>query len=822
MTSVGKRHKISKLLTKTPLAAAVAAAMGASPVVHADDLPDASSPASDASASSSTETATPIATVTVTATGRAEKASDIPYNISVMDASDLEKAGVTDIPQLSRQVPGLNYTDLGARSNGVANGIIIRGLNGNPAGLNNQSLAIGDPTVSTYINNTPLFANLKINDVDRVEILRGPQGTLYGAGSVGGTLRFILNKPDPSGFYGDVQAQVSGTAHSDDPSYGTDLMLNIPLASNLALRISSGYDKMGGYTDADHLMEYDANGSPVLADSSDYFGSDAVYTKKKDVDGSDTYNNRVSLLWNISDASSLLLTYGNQNDHANDYSGESPYETKSYTTTRNRLSPIHNVSNMFSAEYNQDFGFATFTSSSSYTQYDVDSNTDYTNFADYSSSWYAGFPRSSYSMDIDNTTKRYTQEFRLVSKPGGPWDWVAGLYYDHYKQNSSIDGKIPGWSEYTNTAGHPTAVAALGDADATWADYYQSFYPDGTFDTDDVYILTKALKYENTAAYGDVTYHLTDAWQVTGGARVFHVSNDQWSLQDLPYWGSTNDLYSTHSSSDTNQIFKLNTSYKLNPDNMVYATWSQGYRQGGSNALPTIGRYASNASIVEYKNDRADNWEVGMKGTLLNRIQYSTALFRINWKDMQLQIPAPQSGIPCIVNAGDAISEGFEMELKANLTDRLSSSLGYTYTDAHVTQTFSAASGYTGNDGDTLPGVPMNTLNVGLDYNQPLTWFGRTSHMLYHVDGATRSSVHTALNASDTDYVALGGFTTWNASVTWQGSALRVGVFGDNLTSQKGITAADVSNDTTPGSRPGSLYFTKRPRTVGLKVGYSF
>ena len=759
--------------------------------------------------------------VIVTATGRAQRAEDVPYNISVMNESDLDEAGVTSISDLSRQIPGLVYIDLGARSNSVNNGLIIRGLNGASAGMNANSPAAGETTVSTYINNTPVFADIKIADVERVEVLRGPQGTLYGAGSVGGTVRFIYNKPDTSAFSGDVSSKISQTKDSDSLNYGVDGVVNVPVADNFAFRISAGYEDTAGVIDAKNLMVYDANGNPALADPSDYFGSAGVYEYKKDVDDADVKYAHTSMLWNINESVSALLSYHYQDNHASDFTGVSPYED-GRVHTRYRTSPMDSETNLVSLELTADLGFATLTSSSSYSKNTLDSQSDYTNYALTYQDYYAGFPRISDYTDIDYSTKRYTQELRLTDQAGGDWDWVVGAYYSRDEQSAKIRTGIPGWAEYTNTPGNPTAVEALGDPNATWAQYYQSFYPDGTFDSDVTWLLDKSVKNPQTAMYGELTYHITDHWQVTGGARVFWVENERGAKQASPMYGEPGDFDIYEKSNSHDQIFKINTSYEWMKNNQTYFTWSQGYRQGGSNALPLTGWYAADPELVPYDSDFSNNYEVGAKGRILDkRLSYSAAVYYIDWSDIQVQIPAPVSGIPTLVNGGDAVSQGVELQLNALITAQLQATLGYAYTDAKLTEDFYLRSGFVGYDGDRLPGVPEHNLNGALSYTQPLNFTGY-SELTYRVDASYRSGVHTSLNEESRNYVELGGFTTWNASVNWSNGKVRAGLFVNNLTDEDGVTAVDIQNEVVPGASPGSTYFIQRPRTVGVSMGYSF
>lgn len=763
--------------------------------------------------------ASPLEEVIVTSSGRAQSIAEVPYNLSVVSADDLTSAGVTNIAELSRQVPGLTYLDMGVRSNSVNNGLIIRGLNGASAGANANSPAAGEMTVSTYVNSTPLFTNLKITDVARVEVLRGPQGTLYGAGSVGGTVRFIFNEPDFDEFSADVDTKLSQTTDSDSAGYSVDAIVNLPLSEQFALRISAGYADIAGTIDAPNLTVYDSSGNPVLANPGDPFGGGRVTTSKKDVDSASIRYGRAALLWQPTDTFSSLLTIQHQEDDADDFTAQSIHSDEPMHT-RFRTSPANTTVDLYALELTMDLGFATLTSSSAFSDYKLDSESDYTNYALNFQAYYAGFPRITDYTAIDYHTKRYTQEFRLVSKTGGKWDWVAGAYYSKEDTTAAIRTVIPGWAQFATTPGHPDAVAAIGPG-ASYADYVRLSYPDARFDNDNTWLLDKTVKNPHTALYGELTYHFTDQWQVTGGLRAFWLENDRSAIQGYPGEGAAGDFAAYTESSSNDHIFKFNTSYQLTADQQVYFTYSEGFRQGGSNALPLVGFFAADPALIPYESDFSKNFEVGSKGRLGNRVQYSSALYYINWDSIQVQIPAPVSGIPTLVNGGDAVSRGVELEATAALTPRLTTTLGYTFTDAHLTESFVVRSGYNGDDGDRMPGVPRHSVIASLNYAQPVTW-GGSSTLLYRIDGAYRSSTNTSLNRASRNYVELPGFDTWNASVAWQSDKMRVRLFIDNLTDEEGVTAADIQNDTATLTRPGSVYFIQRPRTFGVGLGYSF
>lgn len=778
---------------KTPIAAAVACLCGIGPV-HAQ-----------------------MEEVLVTATGRQEMVKDIPYNITAVSAEDLDKAGVTDVAALSRQVPGLVYNDMGARANGVNSPIVLRGLNGNAVGSNGKSPSVGDETVSVYLNQTPLFTNLRIRDVQRVEVLRGPQGTLYGASSVGGTVRFMYNNPDPTAFSGSIDTKLGQTEDADDLSYAVDGVVNLPITDDIALRVSAGYEFSAGVTDATRLMQLDGNGIPVLADPGDYFGSGPVYYRENDVDESDISYLRASLLWNINEDFDALLSVHHQENNADDYSGQSIFGPDRQST-RLSTSPMELTTDLYSLELTGNLGFATLISASSYSKTDLESTADNTNYGLRSTNYYARMPRLLYTDQRNFETERFTQEFRLQSNDGEMFDWVVGAYYSDYQQLSHVPSTIAGWVEWVNTPGHPYAAAQTGNPNATWADYYQAMrQAGGDWQDPEVYIFDKDSQYTNKSVFGELTWHITPEWQVTGGARFFWVKNDRASEQWIPFGGPSYSFNTRYVTKENDHIFKLNTSYDVTGDHKLYATWAEGFRQGGANALALNGPYAEDASLIPFDSDYATNWEIGAKGQLFHRLTYSAAVFYIEWEDMQVQMTSPNGGIPMTVNGGNARSQGFELELRAQLTDRLDMTFGYTHTDAELTEDFYKASRTRGSAGDDLPGVPRHTAMIAFNYLQPLP-FGE---LLFHLDGAYRSGITTALNDLSSNYWELDGYDTWNASVTWRNETFRAGLFVSNITDELGISSLEVGNDTT-GTQPGSMFFTQTPRTIGITAGMSF
>jgi outer membrane receptor protein involved in Fe transport len=194
--------------------------------------------------------------IVVTATRRDQTVQEIPYNISVLTDALLAETGVSDPYNLVRLVPGLSIVSEGPRVSGNRNTYSIRGLNVDPSNNNDDNPGISQPTVSTYLGEVPVFFPMKLVDLQRVEVLRGPQGTLYGAGSVGGTIRFIPKKPMTDRTTVDFFAELSDTNEAGDPSYDVRATANFPLSDNSAIRLTAGHEYLSGFIDANGLIEH--------------------------------------------------------------------------------------------------------------------------------------------------------------------------------------------------------------------------------------------------------------------------------------------------------------------------------------------------------------------------------------------------------------------------------------------------------------------------------------------------------------------------------------------------------------------------------------
>jgi outer membrane receptor protein involved in Fe transport len=814
------------------LAAAVSLALGAGPVLAADPAADTLEP------------------IVVTANRREQNALDVPYNISTVSGTALENAGATSLVDMARLLPGVTIPDVGARANSGNSLIIIRGLNVNdPVG--SSYLPWGSvPTVSTYIDDVPLYVNLRLEDIQRVEVLRGPQGTLYGSGAVGGTIKMQHNAPDLTHFSAQASLDVSSTDHTGTPNSQTHFVVNEPLGDTLGVRISAGMQRQAGFIDATGATLFGPNQQPVLANPGSPLTSAQVLVPLAHVDDSHGSNIRIAALWKPAPGVDANFAYQQQQDTSSGFSRET--QGLNYqTATLAPQEPDHRNVNLESMTVSADLGFATFTSSSSFSTNKDDNTYDESQFLLYFNEplVYGGYPRATsffFSTAQDNA---FTQEFRLASKAGGAWDYTAGAFFQRQTQHLFQRESVPGfaaWSQLPGSAAEPNAL--LGANYANFGNFLQTYYggtrPSALSPTDTNFDYLRLSQFKDKALFGELTRHLTERWQVTGGARIFWQDFHQSLYQSIPFDGPFNSTLPPPANAtdalgttlaDRNQPYhshtlKLNSSYELNPATRFYGTYSEGFRHGGVNAIPIGGCfYCENASVVPYKSDTVKNYEIGTKGTLANRVRYSAALYRVNWNDIQIQTFG-QSGDPVVVNGRSARSQGLELETGARLGEGWSANLGYGLTDAKLTQDFSVVdvvanafvssttlvSGFAGN---RLPNVPRQTLTADLGFNQSV---GNGLDFDAHFNAAYRSDVVTEINNTVAGYTHLGGFTTLNASAgLGLGAFWHTRLFVTNIANVRGITSAGQLFRNNPDPRY-NVEFPSRPRTIGIGIDYTF
>ena len=759
--------------------------------------------------------------IVVTANRREESIIDVPYNISAVGADTLTRNNVTDYSALVRLVPGLAYIDRGPRDAGASNNLIIRGIGTRAAGALSPPIASAD-TVSTYLGETPLYINLAIKDIERVEVLRGPQGTLYGSGSAGGTIRFIFNKPDADEFSGNVTATGSLT-RKGAPSGSLDAVINVPLSDSAALRVIAGYDRQGGFVDEGFLFKRDTpNGRPSLANPNDIVNSQPVLESEKDSDHADVYYTRASLRLSPSDAVDLQLNYQYQNTEVANAPGVNPdyMGNDRYSGSQRRLASLKGEAHLVNFDASADFGFATVSSSTSYYNNDVRSVRDNTGSFETApfGRFYIGNPRFLAEAKDHISESGFIQELRLTSNGNTPIQYIIGGFYQDLKRQLVLDEILPGYSEWRRATGVnpfggplPTGFDLPGDRD---------------------FLTDERQRFKEFAVFGEITYNVTDRLHLTGGARFFWQKFRSDALFELP---QTEVLFGPGSGSATgsgsnkinDHIFKVNASYDITRDLKTYATFSQGFRRGGANALPTTGPFGESSAINSYKPDTVDNFEIGLKGQIGRKFTFSTALFQINWNDIQLTPTTVAAGQPFVANGGKARSRGVEFEATARLGQALSLSVGYAYTDAKLRSDFeirtldvntgnpTGAIAASGLSGQRTPGTPTHSLTGSADYRIDM---GNDAAIVLHGNGSYRSAILRNLTSTLSDAYTIKGVALFDASVGYETPKWAATAFVENIFNTTGVSSI-AANEPDIVSRQ-RVFFVARPMTVGVRLAY--
>jgi len=799
--------------------------------------------------------------VVVTATRRSASVLDIPYSITAVSGTTLEEANVQSLSDLTKLIPGISFVDQGpaSRSN-----FVIRGINADATGQPSFSSIAGTVSpVSTYIGETPLFLSLHLDDLDRVEVLRGPQGTLYGSGALAGTLRFIPRAPDPKAFSASIEGNFADVAETDQDDRGFHGSINLPLSDVAAFRAAAGYQHYAGFINENFIVKLGAPstaidspiGIPVSANPKNPLFGPMEFTPIKGANTSDLWQTRLSFLVKSNDDLSVLLTYYHQDDQTRGVQAQSPnfsgsvdatpasnpFDTAAYPvsfptggvvfphngtydTNDSFLLRNHRQADLVSADVNCDLGFATLSSSTSYYRDRGTDVADGTGPITRIPQIYGFIPRMvDYEEDYDES-RGFVEEVRLVSTTGPkPLDYVVGLFFQHLLGTNGQTQWIPGQTLYS-TLYYDTIGEQFGGSDAA-----------ALGDTD--FIVANSTGFLDRALFGELTYHVTERWQITGGARFFKQDFSTNSYSALPYCGpfcgtgilGVTDAVNGYSAGD--HISKLNTSYKLSNALNAYLDYSEGFRRGGANGIPLAGPFAVNPVLMIYKPEKTKNYEVGFKGTLAG-INYTLDAFYINWDNFQLDTQSYLGAYPIAVNGAKARSRGTELSLDGELAGHFGYQLSYTFTNAEVAQNFSildnagggaTASIVTGVDGAALPNSPRHMATLAVNYTNAVPVVLDGWKMRLEINGSYRSSTLSQLlnTAPGTPPpFVIQEFQIWNGSVSLlDGKGLTTSLYAQNIFNQLGVTGGQDEGQV--GIR-AAHYFVTRPRTVGLRVGYKF
>jgi outer membrane receptor protein involved in Fe transport len=768
--------------------------------------------------------------IEVTGSRRVSTVQDAPINITALDADVMKDQNITQLSDVARWVPGLTVQDQGGLEN---SSIIVRGLNTNSSGPDSDG-----ETVATYIGEIPLFVDMKIIDVERVEVLIGPQGTLYGAGTLGGAIRYLPNKPVLDETSGSIYGDVFNLAHSDDVGSETGFVFNAPLIDDtLGLRIAFNYLDEPGYVD----YAYTVKETGISLPDPDWSDSAAVGKNIKRVDDANSEQAttaRIMLRWQPNDIIDSTLSYFYQKQdiggrsivHANSLNSINPLSTivGDYESAYRHLESAEHKNSLISLEVTADLGFAELTSATGFSKSELNTKRDQTDVLialDYS---YEEFPAfSAFTRDPDET-ETITQEIRLVSTDDSPLSWIVGAFYSKFENESSSREFTPYYDQYLvdNSGGNQLRPDALE------------------------YIAVFETEITESALFGELSYQVTEQLSFTLGARFYQYDVASRSASDLPLY---NTVFGDYTANEINlnftelsgkgdgdgNLFKFNLNYQFNDDALAYATVSEGFRIGGSNgiALCTSENQTLCALPHEalYTPDTTTNYELGFKSTwFANQLHFNGALFLVKWDDAQIA-GATENGQQSITsNASSAESKGIEVSTRAMLSESLTAYATYAYTQAELTDDAPYLFGvpddlddtsFNAYSGDRLPGSPEQQVSFGLNYSTEIL-----DNKLLDVNyGLTyQSDIYSKVGLRDYGE-KIPGYALSNISTRISGDEWSVTLYVDNMFDKyayasvrenSGYITAGVINGSDIQRKYGHYLIT--PRKIGLRFDYMF
>jgi len=766
----------------------------------------------------------------VTATRRANTVQDIPINITAIGGDNLQSQRLVGISEISYLVPGLQVVDTGPRDDVVD--IIARGLNTSGLGPGFSSDSVG-----VYVGEIPLAIDLKTQDLERVEVLMGPQGTLYGSGTLGGAIRYIPVKPREE-FEFNIRARTMTLDHSD--GFGSDLgfTVNAPFGdSDFSLRAS--IDKLDdpGYIDYGYVVR-EAGVSDPDPDFNDPADVAANLRRVEDANGEDTLSGRVALRWLPTQNIDATLTYYYQNQKAEGrtIANVEAFGTGKYESASRYEEPFEFEKDLIALEIIADLGFAELTSATGRSTYSALGQRDQTDLLIDFEYGYELFPTFSSFTREDEDNDILTQELRLVSNGSGRLSWITGLFYREINEELYSREFTPGFDQF--------AVDNFGGV---------QLRPDAL-----EYISIDYIEDTEKALYGELSYAFAEDWEVTLGARLYEFDVKASGgfglpLYDTVFLGEPPDevfvAFDDNQTNDSGSLFKVNVSHNFSDDILGYLTVSEGYRIGGLNAISECTPEQIESGTQElcalpsersFAADTTTNYEIGVHSSLADdRLVLNAAVYYVDWNDAQIDDTTINGSLPITSNAGKARSKGVEIAGTWRIGDHWQLGGTASFNNAELTETVEDALGdsLTGPlvtpAGSRLPGSPEVQGSLSLLYTRAMR-SGRSFDVRY--GAAYMGDVANSLGAEQFASVEPWGgeiipsYTLHNLSIGIQADQWTASFFIDNLTDEYAITGTRTSRRLLAENR-GLIndlplrtygYYVGRPRTTGLSFTYDF
>ncbi len=737
---------------------------------------------------------TDLAEVVVTAQKRIETLREVPQSVSVLSGSQLEDQHIDNYADLATAVPSLSYSSWGGP--GLSN-LEIRGI----------SSTIGESTVSIYLDDAPITIRNnsfysgqpepQLFDLARAEVLRGPQGTLYGASAMGGTIKLVSNPVKLDKFEGDAYGEMSGTRNGGF-NYVSRGILNVPIVDGvLGLRMGLQVSRDSGYVD---------------------YLSQTGQVQRTGINSNHAEVAKLALTWSASQDLTITAAEFAQRTTADD-TGLVNFDTPNYFTSKLVLEPGKDTFSVSSLKMNYDLHWADVTAVSSYAYRHFPRTTDGTFFNSEFVGFFVddilGLPGADGNFDGNRlaalpgpvynslTTRQFTQEIRLASKAydpaagGAPLSWIAGLYYSDSKYYGTSAQYIPGFNTTFQSVYGIPPEEALGSAT-----------PNDLF-----YQFVNNLTDREFSVFGELSYFPTPRLKLTAGMRELF-GRDSETDTSSGFFAST-PFHSGHLQANAFTP-KVSASFDITPSVTTYATAGKGFRLGGIDApVPAVqcavdlNAFGLTQAPDTYRSDKVWNYEIGAKGLYFDRTtSLNASLYDIEWDQIQLDVPLKTCGFDFIANLGHARSYGTEVELLQKVGRSLTLGLTGQYNHDTFTQDV-AGLGIT--KGDMVPGAPRWSYGVTTDYAHNLTGaLGGFFRANWQYVGTSHGTfVQGNPDYLRTSYGLLGLSLGVNTGL-WE-----VSLYAKNLLNEKKIIQSPADNFVAQG-------YTPVPRIIGVTGNVRF
>ncbi len=728
--------------------------------------------------------------VVVTATKRAENIQDVPISIAVLTAEDIDRRGLVNAEDYLRGIPGTSQVE----SMGGGQAIVIRGIE---TSLRAQNFGSG-ATTGTYFGETSTTASagalgsnvdIKLVDIERIEVLRGPQGTAFGSSALGGAVRQIPVAPKLDRVEGRLGAGYSATSGTGGENYNFQAIGNVPLiAGKLAIR-GTAY----AFSDSGYYRNRAASNAVFQATRVIPFGAQAFATDEEEQGAYYSRGGRISALFQATDKLRFTLNYLTQK---NETDGMSIATSGTYEQTLLRVAPEHVRRGQTGGVADADIDIA-----NAVMELDLGWSDLLATYSHVKSGMVVMHPTDIYnipqaasaSRDMDH--RENAGEVRLATKFDGAWNFLAGVYVERYDDDYFADQYWVG-----DPATNNVCAACVG----------QRFLFD--------YLDRRDL--EQNAAFGEVSWKFLPRFTLTGGVRAYEYERSIRIDQGGPLIGPRSSTLTKNDESGA--IYRANLSFKPTENALVYAGWSQGFRLGKPQQPPPAtvcdtngdglidGTNATLSSAGSVESDSVDNYELGGKVAAFGRrLTLDTAIFRMDWSGLPIAV-RPPCAFTYLTGAGDARSEGMELQGSLQVIESLRVDFGGSYVNARILEDV-PAQGFKA--GDRLPGSPKINANLGIQ---------RDFKMLGRVASVRADAIYVGEFFGDvlgSPTTRAGDYVKIDASARIAFDNLSLDLFVRNLTNEDAFTYRSNYGAFAVGNFYG---YRMRPRTVGLQIGYTF